>query len=110
MLKWSQVKPSLDPDDYYFITIPYKHQSQIWTDYAWTQQTSWSVEEHNYLLDLSDDGVFSWSVVLMRQTGTAANGVPEGFALSQPSEERILLWRRPSSGGGKKGGGGYGGY
>jgi serine/threonine-protein kinase len=110
LLEWSPVKPSLAPDEYYFITIPYRHQGQLWTDFAWTQQTSWPLREHEYLLDMSDDGTFRWSVVLMRQTGTGDNGVPQGIPLSQSSQERSLVWRRPSPGGDGGGGGGYGGY
>jgi hypothetical protein len=110
-LEWSPVKDSLAADELYLVALAYQHQGQIWVDYAWTQQTNWLVNEHGYLLDLADNGAFTWSLKLIHQTGTQDNGVPEGVDLSQSSEERIFVWRRPGPGGGDDGGGGgYGGY
>ncbi len=96
ILRWSAVKPSLAPDEYYLITISFKHENEIWTDYAWTQETNWSVAEHKYLPGLSHDGLFHWSVKLIHQTGTRADGVPEGIPLSQPSVERSFIWKFPN--------------
>ncbi len=54
------------------------------------QDTSWRLNEHDYLLDLSDDGQFHWSVQVMRQTGVDADGKPIGEPLSGRSDERTL--------------------
>jgi hypothetical protein len=76
------------------------HLGETWYDKVpWTQDTSWTLTEHSYLLDLSDDGQFRWSVQVMRQTGVDANGNPTGVPLSAPSEVWTLIWRRASDGG-----------
>ena len=103
LLKWNAIKPTLSLDELYLITIRYNHQGQVFTDYAWTQQPNWSVGEHNYLGDLTDDGLFKWTVMLIRQTGTNSDGIPEGPALSRVSTERSFVWQAPTSNGGDNG-------
>lgn len=100
VLKWETVKPSLSQDELYLISIDFNYQGQVYTDYAWTQQANWSLGEHSYLGTLSDDGLFKWSVILIRQTGANKDGVPQGDALSQRSQQRSFVWQPPSSGGG----------
>jgi hypothetical protein len=39
------------------------------------------------------NGLTSWRVAIMRQTGLSAQGTPAGIALSQPSETRTFEWR-----------------
>ena len=90
MLVWTEAKASLEAADYYSVTLHFNHDGAVWTDFAWTRQTGWMANEHNYLLSTAIDGVFRWSVTLMRQTGRGANGIPEGVALSKTSEERDL--------------------
>jgi hypothetical protein len=51
-----------------------------------------------YLLDLSDNYEFDWSVHVMQKAGEDANGRPTGQSLSPMSEVRILIWK-PASGG-----------
>lgn len=104
MLTWSPVKPALGPDEYYRLSMPYNHEGRVWIDYAWTKETSWLASQRQYLLDLSDDGRFAWSVALIRQPGAEINNLAEDdILLSQPSAERVFVWR---VGGGGDGGGG----
>ena len=84
----------------YEVSVAYLHLGETWYDEVpWTQDTSWTLTEHSYLLDLSDDGQFRWLVQVVRQTGVDANGNPTGIPLSAPSEVRTLIWRRTSDGG-----------
>jgi hypothetical protein len=96
LLTWSPPKPELGPDGLYLITIQYNFQGETYTDYAWTQQPQWSMGEHSYLGDLSEDGLFRWSVVSIRQTGTDGDGVPVGPALSRESAEWSFVWKAPA--------------
>ena len=106
VLRWTPVKPGLDANELYLITITYRNKGAVWTDTAWTQETQWRLNEHGYLLGMSDDSVFNWSVRLLRQSGTDAKGVPQGDDLSLPSSLRSLVWRPPAAGADSGGGGG----
>ena len=89
----------LPANGYYVVTLDYTHNGATWTDDTpWTKQAQWTVSEHAYLPDLSDDGRFRWSVRVMRQTGTDAQGRPTGVALSPASGERTFTWQRASGG------------
>jgi LysM repeat protein len=97
-LRWQSIGP-LPADTYYVITVAYTHLGEIWYDETpWTQESSWRLSDHVYLLSLSDDGSFRWSVQVMRQTGVGEEGRPTGVALSESSEVRSLIWRGESSG------------
>lgn len=95
VISWQSLKTTLAEDELYFITIIFQHQGETWTDEAWTQETTWSFEKHYYLLDISSDGRFVWSVKLLRKTGEDEKGIPTGLDLSHSSEERVLFWRIP---------------
>jgi len=105
VLAWQPVG-ALAADAFYAITVAYSHLGETWFDNVpWTRDTTWTLTEHSYLQDLSDNGQYRWSVQVVRQTGTDASGKPTGVPLSAPSEERMLTWRRESGGGGGGGGG-----
>jgi hypothetical protein len=108
LLEWQPVG-QLPSDGYYEVVLtftPASDPSQTWTDETpWVKEARWSLNEHDYLPGLSADEQFRWSVRVMRQTGTNAQGRPTGTALSPASETRTLIWRRPSEGGGGGGGG-----
>jgi hypothetical protein len=92
----------LPGDAYYAINVGYSHGGEIWYDDApWTKETGWAISEHAYLVDLADDGQFTWSVRVMRQTGQDAQGKPTGTALGSKSEERVFVWRGAEGGGGE---------
>ena len=100
ILQWQPVG-QLPADGYYVVTLAYSHQGATWTDETpWTKKTQWTVSEHRYLLDLSDDGLYRWSVRVMRQTGTDAGGRPAGTPLSPASTGRTFTWRRSEGGDG----------
>lgn len=101
VLVWQPVA-ELPAGSYYAITVAYSHLGATWyDDVPWTRGTTWTLSEHSYLLDLSDDGQFQWSVQMVRPTGLDAGGRPVGEPLSAMSEVRTLTWRRASSGGGQ---------
>jgi hypothetical protein len=103
VLSWQAVG-ALPADAYYQPVVAYSHGGETWYDETpWTKDTSWALSEHGYLLDLSDDGRFRWSVRVMQRTGTDAGGKPKGTPLSPASEEWVLVWR--VTGGGGEGGG-----
>jgi len=94
----------LSPDAYYMLRVGYVHLGDTWFDEVpWTRNTSWTLSEHRYLVDLCDDGQFWWSVQVVRLAGTDGSGGSAGVPLSAQSEERVLIWRRASSGGGGRG-------
>ena len=99
-LAWTSVG-ILPEDAYYVITLAYPHGNQTWYDETpWLKETSWRVNEHLYLRDLSNDGNFAWSVRVMRLTGENDRGQPIGEPLGPASPQRAFYWaRQPSSGG-----------
>lgn len=125
-LKWSPVKPKLAANEYYVIILQYQHKGQTWTDLAESRTTSWLVNEHSYLRGMADDGLFYWSVTLVKQTGTDANGVAIETPLSAAGPIQAFVWQtgssstsgtdkrsgnnNKSSGGSSGGGGGLPGY
>jgi hypothetical protein len=95
-LEWQSLG-SLPADVYYVVAVVYTSNGVLQNDdKVWIRKASWLLNEHQYLIDLSDDGRFQWSVQVMQQTGTDANSKPTGTALSQKSEVRTLIWRRAS--------------
>jgi hypothetical protein len=103
VLSWEPVG-ELSADAYYVVTVAYTHLGEIWfDDVPWIRATSWTLSEHTYLKDLSDNGEYLWSVQVMRQTGTDADGKPAGVPLSPKSEERSVIWKAESGGGGGSG-------
>ena len=100
LLQWTSVG-SLPADAYYVITLAYPHgNATCYDETPWLKETSWLVNEHSYLLDLSNDGSFVWSVQVMRRTGEDEHGRPVGVPLGPMSEERSFNWMRSSGGGG----------
>jgi hypothetical protein len=92
VLAWLPVG-SLPADVFYVPTVSYSHQGATWSDETpWTQNTRWTLSEHRYLLDLSDDGLFYWTVQVMRKTGEDGNGRPVGRPVSPVSEEGSFTW------------------
>jgi hypothetical protein len=100
-LAWQPVG-QLGPDDYYVTTVSYRHFGEIWYDETpWTKETRWTLSEHRYLLDLSDNGQFRWAVQVMHRTGIDDEGRPQGIAVSPSSEVRTLIWEAPTGGDGR---------
>jgi hypothetical protein len=100
LLEWYAV-PGMPADAFYAIAVSYQHQGNTWyDDIPWTKETSWLMNDHAYLVDLSDDTLFHWSVQVMRKTGEDPNGKPIGIPLSPSSFASRLFWLRSNHGGG----------
>ena len=100
VLEW-QPLAGLPADGYYVIMVVYSHRGETWYDEVpWTQNTQWLASEHEYLLGLSDDGRFVWSVQVVRQTGVDAAGRPKGTEVSPMSDQRTFTWTASGGGGG----------
>ena len=97
VLRWQPVG-DLPMDAYYVVTVAYSRLGDTWYDETpWIQDTRWLLSEHDYLLDLSDNGKFFWSVQVMRQTDVDAEGKPRGIAISPSSDSWSLTWRKVES-------------
>jgi hypothetical protein len=98
ILSWQPVG-MLPPNAFYVVTLAYLHGVDTWyDDTPWTRDTSWAASEHKYLLDLSSDGRFHWSVQVMLRTGLDASGRPTGRPLSPASAVRTFSWVKAHGG------------
>lgn len=95
-LEWTSVKDVLGDDEYYVVTIDFLHDNHRWQDYAYTKSTKWSTAEHKYLLELAQDGSFTWSVQLIQALSRNEDGVPVGVPLSRESVSNSLVWKQPT--------------
>jgi hypothetical protein len=95
VLQWKPVH-DLPDDAYYVPTVAFSHNGEMWVDDTpWLRVDTWTLSQHAYLPQLSDDGLFHWSVRVMRQTGVdPKTGRPVGIALSAPSEVWTFRWTR----------------
>jgi len=67
----------LAPNEYYVSTVAYLRFGDTWyDDTPWTKDTQWTLSDHRYLLDLSDDSEFRCAVRVMRRTGINSEGKP----------------------------------
>jgi hypothetical protein len=100
LLQWQPVG-TLGSNEFYVVTLAYSHSGATWyDDVPWTKDTQWLASQHEYLLDLSDDGRFVWSVQVTRQLGVDAGGRPTGPAVSPMSGQRTFTWTTSGGGGG----------
>jgi hypothetical protein len=91
-LQWKPVG-SLPSDAYYVPSLTFFHYGEKWTDETpWLKDCTWRLSDHAYLLTLSDDGVYRWSVRVMRKTGVDAQGRPVGVPVSPASEVWTFHW------------------
>jgi len=87
---WSW-ESALAAEEYFVITIAYPHQGTTWNDVHWVKERAFVPP--SYLAGLiTGDRRCQWWVVVMRQTGKGADGMPVGVAVSLPSEKRSFLW------------------
>lgn len=99
VLRWEWTG-ELPEDAYYEVTVAYSHLGERWfDDVPWLRELRWTLTDHTYLPGLSDDGQYWWSVQVVGQTGTDADGNPVGEPLSAPSQEWLVTWRKTSGGG-----------
>jgi hypothetical protein len=99
LLEWEPVG-QLAPDEYYVPTVAWERFGEtVYDETPWIKETRWLMSEHQYLLELSDNGEFRWAVRVMRRTGINDAGKPAGTPRSPLSEVRTLLWKRRGDGG-----------
>ena len=89
---------SLAEDQYYVLNIRFPHGAEIWHDWQWTKEASFAMPDYLYT-EATLPGTFEWYIVVMRQTGTSADGRRrEGVELGPQSETWTFEWR-PGGGG-----------
>lgn len=76
----------LAPDEFYVLKLTWANGSQTET---WVKNSSWRISKEQR----PANGPISWTVTIMRQTGTTAEGSPTGINLTAPSEPRTVEWR-----------------
>jgi tetratricopeptide (TPR) repeat protein len=84
VLRWGPVK-ELGPDEYYMVEITFSHDEATWYDGGWVKETTWTVPSY-FGPPHSSTGLYNWSVIVMRQTGTDAAGKPIGEPISHKSQ------------------------
>jgi hypothetical protein len=90
---------TLGANAYYVVFLAYQHSSgAVWYDETpWLKDTRWLASDHDYLLDFSVDGVFTWSVQVLRNP-VYEGGKPTGTPLSPMSAQRTFVWKRGGGG------------
>ncbi len=93
VLSWKPLK-ALAPDEYYQVSVDYDYsESNNLVKYA-TRDTQLVLPQSLY--QTPNCGIFNWQVRLMRQTGTDAEGQPEGSPLSYNSLYWYVQWLYPA--------------
>lgn len=92
ILAWQPVG-TLAADEWYSINIRFMAGGEPHYSETWIKETSWQVWQELYYQAGQNERHFEWSVVVMRQTGTRANGGREGVSISPPSEIRSFYWQ-----------------
>jgi hypothetical protein len=96
LLTWQSVG-TLPVSAYYVVTVAFQHLGDTWYDeIPWLEETSWTLSEHEYLVDLADNSRFFWSVQVMLRTGQDAEGNPTGVPISPSSGTWSLYWYEPT--------------
>ena len=94
---------TLASDQSFVISVAYPHDGTTWYDIHWLRETSFKSPDYLHGL-ITGDRVCTWTVTVMRQTGTDGNGQPLGTAVSPASTSASFTWQ--ASAGGSPGGGG----
>lgn len=75
----------LNEDQFYVLQL-------VWADgtYSeyWGQQTDWRIEK----VGRPAAGPVTWRVAIMRQTGVKPDGSPRGVIVTEPIEQRTVIW------------------
>lgn len=76
----------LAPDEFYALQLSWANGARTET---WLKHSSWRITK----AERPANGLIRWTVTVMRQTGTKADGFPTGITLTAPSEQRTVEWR-----------------
>ena len=75
----------LAPDEFYVLQLAWADGSR--TEH-WTQSNAWRISKKQR----PAAGPVIWTVTIMRQTGTNADGSPAGVSLTEPGQQRTVEW------------------
>ncbi|MBC7263946.1 MAG: zinc ribbon domain-containing protein [Chloroflexi bacterium] len=92
ILAWQPVGTLAD-DEWYSVNIRFTAGGEPRYSGTWIKETSWRVWRELYYQAGQTERRFEWSVIVMRQTGTRADGEREGVPISPPSEIRSFVWQ-----------------
>jgi len=84
ILRWEPVK-ELGPDEYYVLSIKFRHEEAGWSENLSLKETTWTVPNY-FGPPHSSSGMYFWSVAIMRRVGIDPSGIPIGEPISKPSE------------------------
>ncbi|MBI1876689.1 MAG: LysM peptidoglycan-binding domain-containing protein [Chloroflexi bacterium] len=76
----------LAPDEFYVIQLTWANGVQT---EVWLKNSSWRITTDQR----PANGLITWTVTVMRQTGNKPDGFPTGIGLTTPAEPRTVEWR-----------------
>ena len=91
-LRWTSVGLLAD-DEWYGLSIRYRHNGQPVDSGDWLKGTSWVIPD--YFAGQADEPErrYEWSVVVVKEVGKNADGGRRGVEISPRSEARSFVWR-----------------
>ncbi len=92
LLNWASVG-ILAEDDWYVVWMRRSGTITEQLPLVWTKVTSWQLPSDLYIAGLAQAQQFDWQVVVMRQTGLAADGTRFGEEVSPRSGSRTFTWK-----------------
>jgi hypothetical protein len=85
LLSWTSTVLLMD-DEFYVVQIEWLNGA---TTEHWTQSSSLRITRE----ERPENGITHWTVLIMRQTGTKADGAPSGVILAPAGQSRLFEWR-----------------
>lgn len=76
----------LAQDEFYVLQLTWANGART---EAWLKNSSWRISKDQR----PANGLITWTVAVMRQTGTNPSSDPTGINLAAPAEQRIVEWR-----------------
>ncbi len=92
LLNWASVG-ILRPDEWYVLRMRRSGVVAQQLPPVWTRATSYRLPAELYMAGLAEPQRFYWQVVVMRQTGEAEDGSPQGEPISPSSGTRSFTWK-----------------
>jgi hypothetical protein len=85
LFNWTSTR-LLAQDEFYVLHLTWANGQR---SEAWIKNSSWRLTKEQR----PTNGLVTWTVSIMRQTGATSEGSPAGINLSPPSEQRTVEWR-----------------
>jgi tetratricopeptide (TPR) repeat protein len=91
-LQWAPVS-ALASDEWYGLSVRYRHEGVPVESGAWTKENRWVVPE--YFAGQADEPErrYDWDVVVVKELPQASDGTRKGREISPRSETRYFVWR-----------------